>query len=159
MIQLFKKQIYPNGVKTLNDTLKGYETFANVVGVYDGDTITCIFKLKDNEFAWKCRLSYIDCAEMISKNPLEKKHAISAQKYVENMILDKKVYLKCNGTDKYGRVLVSVFVNPRIIFSINIEFDSVNENDPKIYTLNLNDDLIDKKYARFYNGKRNMTVY
>jgi endonuclease YncB( thermonuclease family) len=130
MIQFFKKQIFPNGVKTLNDTFKGYNVLAKVVLVYDGDTITCIFKM-GIECAWKCRLMGIDCPEIGSKIPEEKELALEAKNYVESMILDKMVYLKCYGTDKYGRVLVDVFINDT----------------------HLNKDLIDKKYAKAYDGR------
>lgn len=146
-IQFFKKQIFPNGVKTLNDSFKDFETIATVASVYDGDTITCIFasSMSSTPIAWKCRLCGIDCPEIMSKNPEEKEHAILAKKYVENMILDKKVFIKCKGLDKYGRVLVSVFVNSRMV--------DVDENDPNIYTLNLNDALVDKAYAKKYDGR------
>ena len=130
----FKKMIYPNGVKTLNESLKNYCTVAKVVSVYDGDTITCIFSLNgDNEYAWKCRLYEIDAPEMNSKE--HKLDAINAKAYVEKMVLNKKVYLQCKGTEKYGRILALVYVSL---------------NDDENYTLCLNTDLVEKGYAKKY---------
>ena len=84
-----------------------------VIKVYDGDTITVAAKLHDsfpvNRFS--VRLSGIDTPEMTSKNENEKKRAILAKTYLEHMLLNQTVVLKDVSTEKYGRILATVYIN------------------------------------------------
>jgi endonuclease YncB( thermonuclease family) len=118
--------------KTPKFSLDGIETTAKCVKCYDADTVHLVFGVPgtENLYKWTCRLLGIDSAEIRSKNPDEKLHAIKARDYLRNLILDKIVEVKCQKFDKYGRVLVT------------ITHDGIN----------LNEDLVSKKLAYVYDG-------
>lgn len=106
-------------------SLEGKEGWARLVNVYDGDTLTVILKLDERMCKMQVRLKGIDAYEMNGKN---KTKAIAAKLYLikcltgihleQNVsrielirMLDDEVYLiylKCNGFDKYGRLLAEV---------------------------------------------------
>jgi len=102
------------------------------VHVYDGDTVHAVFSLPNSStiYKYKLRLAHIDTPELKSKNKNEVKKAIEAKKVVEDLILDKIVYLELEGEDKYGRILANIYIN----------------------SMNLNQYLIDNKYAYKYEG-------
>jgi len=111
-------------------SLNGVNTYARLVDVYDGDTITCIIPIFNNYYKFHIRLDNLDTCEMKSKNDELKYQAFLARKKVldilcENNNLDlhccKKdiqtyftdnniiVYLECLNFDKYGRLLANVY--------------------------------------------------
>ena len=111
-------------------SLKDMILDAKVASVYDGDTITVVFKLFDSYYKWNCRLDGIDTPEIKTKNMDEKARAIQARDYLRGIILNKVVSITCGDFDKYGRLLVKVFYN--------------NEN--------MNDKMIHLGYAKHYYG-------
>ena len=87
---------------------------AEVVSIYDGDTITV------NVVGWpdiigkkiEVRFSGIDTPEMHDKRPHVRKKAILAREFVYNKIGEaKRVQLKHLHRDKYFRIDAEVFVN------------------------------------------------
>ena len=116
-------------------TYSGKKVFAKVTDVYDGDTITIVFY--DNEFKkFKLRLAGIDTPEIkpflsVENRDIHVQSAKIVKKFVENMILNKIVYLRIEGEDKYGRLLGYIYINGICINNL----------------------LIDKKYALSYDGK------
>jgi hypothetical protein len=102
-------------------TLEGLKKTAKVISVYDGDTITVVFKHKDEYNKWNCRIYGIDTPEIKTKNPEEKKAAIIARDFLKDLILEKIVILECLGFDKYGRLLINVFYDDKNISKIMIE--------------------------------------
>jgi len=85
-----------------------------VIKVYDGDTITIASKLPYPDspmYRFSVRLNGIDCPEIKGKSETEKACAQIAKKYVEDMLLHKKVILKNVTTEKYGRLLADVYLN------------------------------------------------
>jgi endonuclease YncB( thermonuclease family) len=90
-------------------SLQGLEFDARVVSVYDGDTITVIFKMNpySEYYKWNCRLIGIDTPELKTGN--HKEEGIRARDFLREKILDKVVRIKCGDFDKYGRLLVQVF--------------------------------------------------
>jgi len=97
----------------------GYECYARVVDVYDGDTLTAVFEFKGEFYKFKIRLSNIDTCEIKSKQVEIKNKALEAKKRLLDLIrkgdngieLNDKVflvYLKCGKFDKYGRLLCDV---------------------------------------------------
>ena len=94
-------------------TFEGYDVQAQIVKVYDGDTITAVFPLPMHEnsksYKWSCRVVGIDTPEMRSKTPELKELAVKARDLVRSLILDKTVRLELGGFDKYGRVLCTAF--------------------------------------------------
>ena len=95
-------------------TLKGAKIKAKVVYVYDGDTIHIVFPMytlngKKVERRWKCRLSGIDTPEIKTKNEEEKKRAIAIRDILHAKLFGKTVWIYCDGFDKYGRLLITVY--------------------------------------------------
>jgi endonuclease YncB( thermonuclease family) len=86
-----------------------------VIKVYDGDTITIASRLHNSSdetiYRFSVRLLGIDCAEMKSKNEIEKLHAIQARDALSSIILGKLVLLKNVTMEKYGRLLADVYYN------------------------------------------------
>lgn len=108
-------------------------TSCKVIKVYDGDTITVAARLHDsfpvNRFS--VRLSGIDTPEMRSKNENEKNKAILAKDFLERTILEQTVILENVSTEKYGRLLATVYYNG----------------------MNMNEMMITNNYAVPYDGK------
>ena len=102
-------------------SLEGFTKAAKVVKVYDGDTITVVFKHNDEYNKWNCRIYGIDTPEIKTKNAEEKKQAIIVRDYLRDKILDKIVKIECLGFDKYGRLLANVFYNDKNIADAMIE--------------------------------------
>jgi endonuclease YncB( thermonuclease family) len=117
-------------------SLEGLEFDARVASVYDGDTITVVFKMKvDSEYCkWNCRLNGIDTAELKTGN--HKEEAIKARDFLREKILDKVVRIKCGDFDKYGRLLVQVFQD-------NIDINAL---------------MIDSGHAKAYFGGKKDTI-
>lgn len=105
-----------------------------VIKVYDGDTITIASKipnLKNSQiYKFSIRLNGIDTPEIKGSNEDEKKIAILARDALSEKIMGKDVYLKNIKFEKYGRLLCNVYY----------------EN------LNLNNWMIENKYAVIYDG-------
>ena len=137
MFNFIQKHYYKWKYRNYNKQTKFYtlnkvNVWAKIVHVYDGDTVHAIFSLPNSSIIhkYKLRLAHIDTPELKSKNTNEIKKAKEAKKVVEDMILDKIVYLELEGEDKYGRILANIYIN----------------------NLNLNQYLIKKKYALKYEG-------
>ena len=106
---------------------------AEVIEVYDGDTITAIVKLGfDVRIKLKFRLYGIDTPEIRTKDKEEKERGIEARDYVRSAILNKTVQLKTYKQEKYGRYLCKVYVD----------------------NICLNDDLIVREMAKEYFGEK-----
>ena len=105
-----------------------------VVKVYDGDSVHIVLSLTDNEpnklYKWNCRLINIDTPELRSNNFQEKELAIKVRDYLKNKILNKVVNVKCFEFDKYGRLLVEIYLD----------------------NININNLLIEMNYAKKYDG-------
>jgi endonuclease YncB( thermonuclease family) len=82
-----------------------------VISVYDGDTITIVCNMpwdKTTAYKFSVRIRQIDCPEMRTRNPVEKKMAKLAKQLVVDTCLNKAVYLSNISYDKYGRILADV---------------------------------------------------
>jgi endonuclease YncB( thermonuclease family) len=115
-----------------------------VIKVYDGDTITIAAKLPFSDsplYRFQVRLLDIDSPEMKGKSKEEKEAAHEAQKALETLILQKIVYLKDKGNEKYGRILANVYVD-----------DPYPEKTPA-KQIHLNKWMLDNGYAVPYDGK------
>jgi len=129
-------------------SLNGSSVIAKIIDVYDGDSITVIFKLFGNYYKWKCRIMHIDTPEIKQKiKPRneeetikfekEKKRAIIIRDIMRDKLLNKIVILHCFQFEKYGRLLV--------------EFN-IPETNIKIHNW-----LIENNYAKPYEGKTKNT--
>lgn len=106
---------------------------ANVVDIYDGDTIRVDIDLGFNMSLknLKVRLSGIDTAEIKSKDEVLKSKALQARDWLRLQCLGKEIYLESNGLDKYGRWLGKVYTKEEMC---------------------LNDELIKLGFALEYDG-------
>lgn len=83
---------------------------SKVIKCHDCDTIHCIFKYSGRYQKFKIRLSGYDSCEMKQSIKLESRDELKlkaklAKEKLEELILNKNVYLFCQGQDKYGRIL------------------------------------------------------
>ena len=111
-------------------TLNGISTFGRVVGIIDGDTLSCVIPLLDRYYKFNFRLNGIDTCEMKSKNQSNKDLAIEARNMLFNLITNKHitndtknevsillnenvylVWISCQNFDKFGRVLAKISLN------------------------------------------------
>ncbi|RSM22600.1 thermonuclease family protein [Aeromonas salmonicida] len=77
------------------------DIFCRVVGVYDGDTFTC---LSDAKQQMKVRMAEIDTPE--SKQP----YGTKSKQALSDLVFGKHVGLKVQDTDRYGRIVARVYV-------------------------------------------------
>lgn len=89
----------------LNTQMQG-DISCKVVGISDGDTLTC---LTNDKSQIKVRLNQIDAPEKSQAFGTAAKQALSGY------VFGKTVGLKTNGTDKYGRTIAEVFVGDKNI--------------------------------------------
>jgi endonuclease YncB( thermonuclease family) len=92
-------------------SLEGHTCLAKCVKVYDGDTITLAFPWKGEMLKWRCRLEEIDTPELKKKNKTEYFFGVRVRDMVRTLILDEIVHVVCGKFDKYGRLLVWVYLN------------------------------------------------
>ena len=120
--------------KTKFFSYDGRECDAKIVKVYDGDTIHAVCALTDKEpdrlYKWNCRLIKVDTPEIRTKNLKEKEYGKKVRDFLRAKILNKVVKLKCHDMDKYGRLLVEIFLDGE----------------------NINNWLIENEYAKEYDG-------
>jgi endonuclease YncB( thermonuclease family) len=135
-------------MKTLEDStltntpwfsLKGLTCKCKVVSVYDADTITIVLKWDNDMYKVKCRLLGIDSAEKRTKNLEEKKVAMKGQNWLETLILDKIIWVKCGKWGKYGGRMLGTLYMTKNDLDINSSINSM---------------IIDKGYAYKYSGKK-----
>ena len=111
-------------------SLNGINTYARLVDVYDGDTVTCVIPLFNNYYKFHVRIFNLDTCELRSKNEELKNRAFLARKKVLDTICENNnlelycckkdiqhylvenniiVWLECLTFDKYGRLLANVY--------------------------------------------------
>lgn len=108
-----KRLLSKSTINTPKFSLNGKLVYCKVVKVYDGDTITVNFKLFRKIRQFNIRMAGYDTPELRSKDPAEKEKAILAKFFLQNILLDKIVYLKCLDFDKYGRLLGEVHLSKK----------------------------------------------
>ena len=96
--------------KTLSNCIfRNTEIYARVYKVYDGDTISVIFKFNKEFIKYSCRIVGIDTPELRTKNTEEKKLGIIARDYLRELVLEKIIKIKVLDFDKYGRLLINLY--------------------------------------------------
>ena len=140
-------------------TMNGMKTFARVVNVIDGDTLSLVIPLFDKYFKFSVRIYGIDTCEIHSNDVEIKDKGLKAKYRVIEILLKKDikdvlcisrkqiielfntnisiVWIECLDFDKYGRLLGNVF------------FDNK--------TKNIADILISEKLAYRYDGGTKLT--
>lgn len=128
-------------LKKMNDakdfTLKDQSKYCKVIDVYDGDTVTIIFRFENEFYKKKMRLNGIDTPEIRTKDIKEKRIAKEAKNYLSELINNKIVWIKFDDWDKYGRLLGTIYLD-------NTEKENVNEK------------LIKSGYAYKYTGGKKL---
>ena len=92
-------------------SLVGSSCYVRVIDVYDGDTITVIFRFGDKFYNKKCRIYGIDTPEIRTKNTEEKKAGYEAKEFLKNLILGKVIWAGFEKEDKYGRLLATLWLD------------------------------------------------
>ena len=92
-------------------SFKGLERQSRVVKVYDGDTITILFRFNKQYYKTSCRILGIDTPELRTKNLKEKAAGYKARDFLSGFILDKIILIKFGKFDKYGRPLIEGFLD------------------------------------------------
>ena len=92
-------------------------TAGTVIKVYDGDTITIASTLpiRDKQktlYRFSIRLRDIDSPELRTSGAEEKEVAQLAQKTLSELCLGQRVTLQDVATEKYGRILAQVILQP-----------------------------------------------
>lgn len=120
--------------KTPKWSFDGMTVNAKCVKVYDGDTATFAFApyYNGSPRTFSCRFIGYNSAEIRTKNTEEKQKAIAARDYLSDLILNKIVKLELGSFDKYGRILVQVYL---------------------IDGLNVNSEMLKRGYGFPYDGK------
>lgn len=92
---------------------------AYVVSVYDGDTITVVYKYRGKPFCSKIRLNGINAPEIKTRDQEEKKNGLESKEYLSGLILHKYVYINVCGPDKYYRLDADVYLRKNDKISVN----------------------------------------
>lgn len=108
----------------------GKKKYAKVYKVYDGDTISVVFRWSKEYIKTSCRIIGIDTPEIRTKNLEEKKLGIEVRDFLRTLILGKVIKINLYQNDKYGRPLIDVFTEDgRSIKDILIEKNYAKEYD------------------------------
>lgn len=106
---------------------------AKCVKVYDGDTAHFVFipfpQWEPCRFV--CRMNGYNCAEIRSKCMMERAVAQESRDALSAMILNKIVTLRVDKFDKYGRLLVTVYIDNNDINQLMIRGGHAKEYDGK----------------------------
>lgn len=98
-------------------SLNGKHFDAKIVYIYDGDTMHCVFKVFGEYYRWNCRIWGVDTPEIRTKNEGEKKKGIEVRDILRNKLQDKILTIKCYDFDKYGRLLIDVYIENGTLLS------------------------------------------
>jgi len=118
-------------------SFRGMRRMCKVVSIYDGDTIRVVFPLNGKLYKWNCRINNVDTPELRTKYPLEKEFGYVVRDKLREKILNKVIYIVCGNFDKYGRLLIT----------------------PYIDGLDISQWLIDNDYAFYYKGGKKQSWY
>lgn len=112
-----------------------YRSWAYVVSVYDGDTVTLLFQSGVNNWQlWKTRLLGIDAPEVRGK---EKELGLATRNWLADKILGKWILVDTPewDLDKYGRLLVNLHLplEENIETPLNLNQEMIRLGLVKIY--------------------------
>ena len=133
-------------------SLNGEYLLGKCVDVYDGDTVKIVMPLMiDGEitnklFRWNCRINRVDTPEIRTKNIKEKDYGKLVRDNLRNKILNRMVYVKCLEFDKYGRLLIEIYINE------DYNYSNINKDNCEDKLLNISNWLITNNYAKEYFG-------
>tara|TARA_R100001163_G_C5060314_1_gene197120 strand:- start:210 stop:710 length:501 start_codon:yes stop_codon:yes gene_type:complete len=112
-----------NSKKGKKFNYSGLKVKAKVVDIYDGDTLTLVFRYSGKLQQHSCRMIGYDSPEMRpSKNSPNREKEIEAAKIAREKLISwigepnlttKLIDVKLHDFDKYGRILVDIYVDDR----------------------------------------------
>jgi len=115
-----------------------YHYKAEVISVYDGDTVTLMIDQGMKHFARvKVRMIGIDTPEIRTKDLEEKKRGYEAKDYLKSRIEGKTIVVQTLKKGKFGRWL-------GVMWDYTEDADDLGES--------LNDEMIRMGHAKAYNG-------
>lgn len=123
-------------------TLEGEHKKALVIDIYDGDTITVVFKHFDKINWWKVRLLGINSPEIRPSRSIKNRNEIitaakNSRDYLSNLILNKIIYLQCDNFDSFGRILANIYLTKEDLltndFSKTVNNLMLETNNASIY--------------------------
>ena len=85
-----------------------WKMWMKISDVYDGDTINVLCLHNGRLVKWRCRMKGYDSPEMKGKSQEEKEAAIAARDFLKTLLPNKIFLAKCEGLDKYGRILLDL---------------------------------------------------
>ena len=97
-----------------------------------------VFKAFGAYYRWNCRIQGVDTPELRTKNAYEKKIGYQVRNILRTLLLNKVVRIHCYDFDKYGRLLIDIYIPDQM----------PNEHNSKT----LSAWLIDHSYAYAYHG-------
>lgn len=121
--------------------MKPYYYIAEIVSVYDGDTVTAVIDLGfKTQVRVKVRLIGIDTPEIRTKDLDEKKKGLETRDWLRERILNKKVLIHTKEKGKFGRWLGMIW--------------TLEEGKPE-FENSYNKQLINEGFAKeYWGGKR-----
>mmetsp|Transcript_3567 Transcript_3567/g.4771 ORF Transcript_3567/g.4771 Transcript_3567/m.4771 type:complete len:161 (+) Transcript_3567:110-592(+) len=134
MGQYFGKKVFERAVESKFEdfTLKDVKTHARVLSVYDGDTCTLGFKWLGKYFKVKVRMYGYDSPEMRPRKNQENreeeiKAAKLAKEYLIGVTKDQILWAHFLDFDKYGRPLVTLYLNQYMFCCLGNNKENINE--------------------------------
>lgn len=103
------KLVYAMLLLALSATAQAEKVTCKAIGIMDGDTLKC---LTSDHTQLKVRLSQIDAPEKAQSHGEKSKQSLS------ELVFGQPVVLDVQDTDRYGRLLATVYLNGR---DINLE--------------------------------------
>ncbi len=107
------RDILESSINTPMYSLDGINTLAKCVKVYDGDTVHLVFRPHSGlpVRRYKCRLIGYDSPEIKTGSAENKMKGKLAKDTLTDLIYNKIVTVHIGKYDKYGRLLVSIYLN------------------------------------------------
>ena len=99
-------------IPEFTDAFVNRTTYARVLSVHDGDTVTLVMATESSLYKFRCRLSNIDTCEITSHDPPVRELAVRAKERLVAMCACGIVWVRLHGMDKYGRVLADIREDP-----------------------------------------------
>ena len=132
-------------------SFNGLVTYGKAVDFYDGDTFNIIISYYDLLYHFKARMFGYDSPEMKPSLTLEnreevKKNALVAKNRLMELLGSKEYFkVHCHEFDKYGRLLVSVFIK---------DHDDGENDDNGVYDFNksVNGQMVREGHGYSYYG-------
>ena len=124
-----EKQLTLESATLVNTPKFGLETHGNrtrvrVIDVYDGDTVTIAMEFHGTISSFRARLAHIDTPELKpSLNAANRTETVAranaARQYLMNLTLGQIVWVDILGYEKYGRLLIDLFLGKNDSTSVN----------------------------------------